>query len=108
MIPHAIFAALKSPLLRYVLVGLAALAWAYFQGRSDCGARQARRAAKEAAEWASRVDAAKDEAYRAGAEAARIGASNQSKVKEIRREAEKETGGECVSRDTLRRLRDLE
>lgn len=104
------FGVLKSPIVRYLVVSIAVFAWAYTKGRSDCAVRQANKRAEAAEEWASGVASDLEAAYKRGAEAARMSQENADKVEEISREAEKEqnSGDECVSADTVERLRQLQ
>lgn len=105
----ALLAVLKSPLVRYVIVGLAAVSWAYLQGRSDCGARHARQAARMAQEWADKLEQANAAAYARGLQAARLEARNKALVEGIAEDAKKELGAGdiCLSADLVERLRQL-
>lgn len=109
MLPPILFTILKSPLVHYVLIGAAALAWGYGQGKSDCAARHARQMAKEAQARAEKIQASNDEAYARGLQAARAEARNQAAAEAIGDARKKEPGGgdRCLSRDTLERLRQL-
>lgn len=103
---------LANPILRYVVGAgavLAALSVSYIKGRSDCAVKAAEKRAEAAEEWAERVDAARQDAYQRGAEAAQRALENQTKVEEIANEAAKELGADdvCLSAATVERLREL-
>lgn len=83
--------------------------WAYSSGRSDCVARNARKAAQEAAAWAEKVQASSDAAYAKGLSAAKSEGKDRKSVEQITRDAGMEAGAgdTCVSSDLVDKLRAL-
>lgn len=89
---------------------LVVLAMVRHSGYAACHAQYARKAAQEAAQWAAKVQATGEQAYERGLQAARKSAGNEQIVKDIANDAHKDpdAGRECVSADTVQRLRDLQ
>lgn len=86
-----------------------ALLAAYLKGRDDAHDKMLVKAAQDAAEWASQVKASEAAAYRRGLQDARSEARNKEIVNDIGEHAaaEPDSDAECLSADTVDRLRQL-
>lgn len=82
----------------------------YAKGASDTRAHYKRAAAKVEAEWKERVSEAENASYRQGVRDAHADARNQEIVNDIREHAAQEPGAsdDCLSADTVERLRSLQ
>lgn len=96
--------------VKYVAIGAALLSLGYCRGKDDANARHARQAAKDAAQWAEQVSAAKDAAFERGMAAAWAEAANRGKANAVKERAQREPRAtdECLSSDVVDGLRELQ
>lgn len=95
---------------RLPIVVVLCLSAAYYKGRGDEDAKWRAAASKAEVEWTQKVSDAEKQAYKDGALDALLDERNKDVVDEIKKHASKEPGaaGECLSADTVERLRSIQ